>query len=380
MRARHAVLSFVVLATAAFGAAGCQTQEVDTCLPGCTATDHARFVDCVANGAGSCRAGNRRCCAEAAQCLGTLEDQTVVTTASCQQIVEEVCWPPCDDMAEILYEGCLSSGGSTCAAGDEECCALSVDCLGELGPEGDVIVYADGCCVDDLDCDLDEVCDTETWTCVVGVSGPGCGDELVEAPEECDDGDTITNECPYGAMSCEVCTADCTLGPGTPSFCGDGRVDEAAGEDCEPPASAVCDPMCFAVGSSSCTDGSQNGAETDIDCGGPCPPCLPGDHCVTPMDCGVTRPECMGIPVCDPELAVCDEILCDDLEACTVGTCLATGCSQAPLDEDMDGHGPRDLGCGGDCDDFSARHTPDLTIDGCGDGDNDCDDIVDEDC
>ena len=157
-------------------------------------------------------------------------------------------------------------------------------------------------------------------------------------------------------------------------------MDEAAGEDCERPASAVCDPMCFAVGSSSCTDGSQNGAETDIDCGGPCPPCLPGDHCVTPMDCGVTRPECMGIPVCDPELAVCDEILCDDLEACTVGTCLATGCSQAPLDEDMDGHGPRDLGCGGDCDDFSARHSPDLTVDGCGDGDNDCDDIVDEDC
>jgi hypothetical protein len=284
-------------------------------------------------------------------------------------------------MAEILHENCVSSGGSTCAPGDQECCALSVDCLGELGPDGDVIVYAEGCCSDDLDCDLDEVCDLETWECGLGVDGPRCGDELTDPPEECDDGDTITNACPYGAMSCEVCTADCTLGPGETSFCGDGRLDSAAGEECEPPASTTCDPMCFALASSSCSDGAQNGGETDIDCGGPCPPCLPGERCLVSSDCGTTSSMCAPVPICEPERRVCVEVFCDDGNLCTLDLCMPTGgCMNPLIDADMDGHAAQMPTCGDDCDDMSARHTPELMFDECGDGDNDCDGRIDEDC
>ena len=34
-----------------------------------------------------------------------------------------------------------------------------------------------------------------------------------------------------------------------------------------------------------CEDGKQNQGETDIDCGGPCKPCAPGDGCVKAGDC-----------------------------------------------------------------------------------------------
>jgi hypothetical protein len=43
-----------------------------------------------------------------------------------------------------------------------------------------------------------------------------------------------------------------------------------------PPASAV---------PTSCSDNVRNGGETDIDCGGPCPPCADGQSCLTQNDC-----------------------------------------------------------------------------------------------
>jgi hypothetical protein len=35
-----------------------------------------------------------------------------------------------------------------------------------------------------------------------------------------------------------------------------------------------------------CSDGVQNGTETDIDCGGECPPCAVGKHCDVNGSCG----------------------------------------------------------------------------------------------
>ena len=34
-----------------------------------------------------------------------------------------------------------------------------------------------------------------------------------------------------------------------------------------------------------CGDGQRNGVETDIDCGGACPPCAAGKVCILPADC-----------------------------------------------------------------------------------------------
>ncbi|HEX2573191.1 MAG TPA: hypothetical protein VH877_26820 [Polyangia bacterium] len=50
--------------------------------------------------------------------------------------------------------------------------------------------------------------------------------------------------------------------------------------DCE---SRVCtDHQCAAA---TCTDGANNGSETDVDCGGACPPCANGKFCQVPADC-----------------------------------------------------------------------------------------------
>jgi hypothetical protein len=39
-------------------------------------------------------------------------------------------------------------------------------------------------------------------------------------------------------------------------------------------------------GTTTCTDGKQGGDETDVDCGGSCPPCALGQACAKPGDCG----------------------------------------------------------------------------------------------
>lgn len=42
---------------------------------------------------------------------------------------------------------------------------------------------------------------------------------------------------------------------------------------------------------SGCEDGRRGGAETDVDCGGPCPRCLGGQACLQPADCASDRCE-----------------------------------------------------------------------------------------
>ena len=58
-----------------------------------------------------------------------------------------------------------------------------------------------------------------------------CGDGTVDAEEACDDGNVVTEECEYGVEACVVCAADCTEQAGDTDLCGDGTVDE--GEICD---------------------------------------------------------------------------------------------------------------------------------------------------
>src|SRR5262245_33845620 len=51
-----------------------------------------------------------------------------------------------------------------------------------------------------------------------------CGDGVLDAFEECDDGNAVTEGCAYGDPGCTVCAADCTMQPGAATFCGDGVV------------------------------------------------------------------------------------------------------------------------------------------------------------
>ncbi len=229
-------------------AIACSTHETAACLPPCDADDRADFAACVASGEGECAAGNRRCCALAAECLGPLEDQLVTTTdTTCEAVLEDACWPPCDVEHELAFDACVAGSSTVCSAGDDTCCALAADCLGELG---DIVVYADGCCADESDCHTGETCDVELWTC----SAPprGCGDGVRAADEECDDGNTITESCAYGQMSCAVCDASCHQVQGATSYCGDFSTDSSAGEECDPPDMVDCDFECRFCGAAGC--------------------------------------------------------------------------------------------------------------------------------
>ena len=71
-------------------------------------------------------------------------------------------------------------------------------------------------------------------------------------------------------------------------------------------------------GTCPCTDGIQNGDETDVDCGGSkCPVCGLGEQCTEPTDCGATT-TCGGSScVCDAGRADCNASSADACEITT---------------------------------------------------------------
>ena len=79
-----------------------------------------------------------------------------------------------------------------------------------------------------------------------------------------------------------------------------GDEDGNGAADCDDPACAQA-PACAPT----CTDGEQNGDETDVDCGGSCPACGVGKACATDQGCA-------SFGVCDGQrcraAASCDEV------------------------------------------------------------------------
>jgi len=58
-----------------------------------------------------------------------------------------------------------------------------------------------------------------------------------------------------------------------------------------------------ADGGASCSDGVRDGAETDLDCGGPCAPCANTLHCARATDCVSGR---CSATTCQPPASVCN--------------------------------------------------------------------------
>lgn len=101
---------------------------------------------------------------------------------------------------------------------------------------------------------------------------PICGDGIRDITEACDDsnvqsGDGCDQTC--RVEQCFVCSDDVAAGR---SICGP-ACNELAGQ------------YCYAGACVSCVDGIQNGAETDVDCGGGCGPCDISKRCTGANDC-----------------------------------------------------------------------------------------------
>jgi len=153
--------------------------------------------------------------------------------------------------------------------------------------------------------------------------------------EFCGQGDCQPTSCADGTKNGAETDVDC--GGGECSGCKPGEVCQQ-GTDCK---SQVCEAM--KCKPPSCEDGFQNGGEAGVDCGGQCPPCVrsctdglkDGDE--TDIDCGG------GCPVG-----------CADMQSCVVGNdcasgfCIATICVSQCANGVADGS-ETDVDCGGDC-------------------------------
>ncbi|MEE2758248.1 MAG: DUF4215 domain-containing protein [Myxococcota bacterium] len=242
----------------------------------------------------------------------------------------------CDDGNEIDGDGCDSNCTPTG-------CGNGILTEGELCDDGDLI-DGDGCdsncthtgcqngvitngedCDDgnadngdgcDENCTLtgcgngvttdDEICDDGNLLsgdgCDNNCTQTACGNAVVTDPEECDDGNQIDgdgcdNDCSVTGCGNGIQTADEVCDDGndvdgdgcdtncTLSACSNGII--APEEECDDgnlvPGDG-CEPDCTRT--PTCDDSRQNGAETDVDCGGPdCLPCSAGRLCRGGNDC-----------------------------------------------------------------------------------------------
>jgi glucose/arabinose dehydrogenase len=117
-------------------------------------------------------------------------------------------------------------------------------------------------------------------------------------------------------------------------------------------ANASSSPLIATYGGlASCTDGTQNGGETGVDCGGPCPPCpscenggivcndqnlCTSDVCDNALGCSYPAVACNDqnactTDSCDPSTGCAfTAVSCDDANVCTTDTCsAASGCVHA---------------------------------------------------
>jgi len=99
-----------------------------------------------------------------------------------------------------------------------------------------------------------------------------CGDGIVQTAlgEQCDDGNTISGD---------GCDSNCQN-----EYCGDGIIQTKLGEQCEPPGTSACDSNCKTITQpqypAHCTNLQADGDESDWNCGGSCPSCPPQPpHC-----------------------------------------------------------------------------------------------------
>ncbi|MEM9458200.1 MAG: hypothetical protein AAGF11_28755 [Myxococcota bacterium] len=189
------------------------------------------------------------------------------------------CGGSCEDKCD---EGQGCEGPEDCASGqcDEMICG-SPSCQDGLenGDETDVDCGGPDCdpCADGEDCQQGSDCQSQV-----------CEDDTCQAPS-CSDGvqngDETDVDC--GGDTCERCPT------------GDGCED---GEDCQ---SGVCIKATGECAPPTCDDGVQNSTETDLDCGGACgSTCEPGEGCLIYIDCIHL--------VCDANLGLCLGPTCDD--------------------------------------------------------------------
>ena len=107
-----------------------------------------------------------------------------------------------------------------------------------------------------------------------------CGNSILELGEQCDDGIEPPTACEYGQLSCQTCTAQCTHRFGDTKYCGDGYED-LQNEQCDDGNTVDgdgCDSQCVSeIIPSVCGNGLVEGLEQCDDGNTVTEPCAYGD-------------------------------------------------------------------------------------------------------
>ncbi|MFH2008092.1 MAG: hypothetical protein ABI333_16035 [bacterium] len=224
----------------------------------CAAVDQNTDPDgeCSDAGAASCGANGTGCNGNSGSPgCNVYSSSTVCAAPGCSNGVEGGT-RYCDGLGTCQTAGSILCDPYVCNSGGTACltsCAAHADCMTGFYCDGT------GVCQPKL---------ANGGVCAIGVQ---CLSGLCPAQ------DGVCCDAACGG-TCEACTAaktggtDGTCGPVTASTNPDG---ECTGAD-----------TCNGAGACGCADGVQNGAETDIDCGGGvCSPCSQGQTCVAGTDC-----------------------------------------------------------------------------------------------
>jgi len=205
--------------------ATCEIEETgggcadDCSLPGC-ATDPL-CVDPV----DECDLNNVDCslavCASQPECTIQVDDCDLdnidCSLTACAD--EPECMTPVEecDLDNVDCDLAACADQPECMTPVEECDLDNVDCdLAACADQPECMTPVEECDLDNVDCDLAACADQPECAPVDGV----CGDGIVDADEECDDGDDNSD------TEADACRTDCTF-----ATCGDGVVDED--EECD---------------------------------------------------------------------------------------------------------------------------------------------------
>ncbi|MEQ8277468.1 MAG: DUF4215 domain-containing protein [Deltaproteobacteria bacterium] len=315
----------------AYGQTSCTVCDA-TCVNAAGVTSYCG--DGVTNGAEQCDDGNTttEACAYG-QTSCTVCDATCVSSAG----ATSYCGDGVTNGGEQCDDG--NTATETCMYGQMSCTVCDATCANAPGATsycGDGVV----------DPGNGEACDdgasngSGPGSCNTGCTAveTACGNGVIEGSEQCDDGNVVTEVCPYGAASCTVCDASCTLVAGATSVCGDGAVDSSA-EQCDdgnvvtevcPYGAAsctVCDASCQLVAGSTtfCGDGVRQPNEH----------CDEGNNVLETCDfgettCTVCNASCFLTTI---DLGTCGDGVVDSLagEECDDGDNITNNCPPQSL-------------------------------------------------
>ncbi|HOC93652.1 MAG TPA: hypothetical protein PKH33_14990 [bacterium] len=197
-------------------------------------------------------------------------------SANCQvETIDPVCGNGVPETGEQCDAG-TSNTNTPCVPGyDSSCDYCDTSCVSHT--------VAGGYCGDGITEDPEEGCDDGdavsgdgcSESCQVETPSPVCGNGTTETGETCDDGNTVTEVCTYGQISCAVCNASCQLVAGATAYCGDSTVNgseqcDAGGSNTNTPCVPGYDSSCSycnlscqtaTVQGGYCGDGIINGTE-----------------------------------------------------------------------------------------------------------------------